>query len=160
MLGLQPSGGSLTSPSQLAHLLAAQYRVFAPSLLVAIAGMVIAVRRLLGCYRDRDWRALRPQAVLFSWAAVAVLIVGFSNLRYPQYFALVLLPLYLLWWTEVLGMGPSPETEARSCRGLSPGRGDLFRAQHQPRSRETLSPRSASMPPGTSRQRRLSPPMR
>ena len=103
VLGLQPSGGSLTSPGQLAHLLAAQYRVFAPSLLVAIAGMVIAVRRLLGCYRDRDWRALRPQAVLFSWGAVAVLIVGFSNLRYPQYFALVLLPLYLLWWTEVWG---------------------------------------------------------
>ena len=103
MLGLQPSGGSLTSPGQLAHLMAAQYHVFAPSLLIAIAGMVIAIRRLLGCYRDRDWRALRPQAVLFSWGAVAVLIVGFSNLRYPQYFALVLLPLYLLWWTEVWG---------------------------------------------------------
>ena len=103
VVGLQPSGGSLTSPSQLAHLLAAQYHVFAPSLLIAIAGLVIAVRRLLGCYRDRDWRALRPQAVLFSWAAAAVLIFGFSNLRYPQYFALVLLPLYLLWWTEVWG---------------------------------------------------------
>jgi hypothetical protein len=32
--------------------------------------------------------------------ASAILIFGFSSLRYPQYFALVLVPMYAWFWTE------------------------------------------------------------
>jgi 4-amino-4-deoxy-L-arabinose transferase-like glycosyltransferase len=101
VIGLYSSGGTLTSPTALIHLLAAQYKVYAASFAIAVAGFVLAARRLLICYRQRQWDSLQPQALLFSWAAAAVVVFGFSNLRFPQYFALVLLPLYLLWWTEV-----------------------------------------------------------
>jgi len=101
VLGLYSSGGTLTSPTELIHLMAAQYKVYAASFAIAVAGFVLAVRRLIHCYRQRRWDSLQPQAVLFAWAAASVLVFGFSNLRFPQYFALVLVPLYLLWWTEV-----------------------------------------------------------
>ena len=47
---------------------------------------------------------MRHQAVLFSWAAMGIVTLGLSNLRFPQYFTLVLVPLYLLVWTEVWNM--------------------------------------------------------
>ena len=56
------------------------------------------------CYRQRDWVPVQHQAVLFSWAAMGIVTLGLSNLRFPQYFALVLVPLYLLVWTEVWNM--------------------------------------------------------
>ena len=32
--------------------------------------------------------------------ASAIVIFGFSSLRYPQYFALILVPMYAWFWTE------------------------------------------------------------
>ncbi len=101
VLGLYSSGGTLTSPGALIHLLFAQYKIYIVSFVIAVAAFILAARRLFICYRQRRWDSLQPQALLFSWAAAAVLVFGLSNLRFPQYFALVLLPLYLLWWTEV-----------------------------------------------------------
>ena len=101
VLGLYSSGGTLTSPGALIHLLAAQYKVYVASFAIAVAGFILAARRLIICYRQRKWDSLQPQALLFSWSAASVVVFGLSNLRFPQYFALVLLPLYLLWWTEV-----------------------------------------------------------
>jgi 4-amino-4-deoxy-L-arabinose transferase-like glycosyltransferase len=101
VLGLQSSGGTLNSPFKALHLLAAEYRVFLPSFAVAVASFVIGVRRLLACYRARDWEPLRGNALLFSWAATGIVIFGFSSLRFPQYFALILLPMYAYLWTEL-----------------------------------------------------------
>lgn len=101
VLGLYSSGGTLTSPVALIHLMAAQYKVYAASFAIALAALALGARRLLICYRQRRWDSLRPQALLFSWAAASVVVFAMSNLRFPQYFALVLVPLYLLWWTEV-----------------------------------------------------------
>ena len=100
VLGIQSSGGTLTSSGSLAHLLFAQYRIFIPSLLIAVAGVVLVIRYLWRCYRARDWAPVRHQAILFSWSLAGMLTFGLSNLRFPQYFALVLVPLYLLFWTE------------------------------------------------------------
>lgn len=99
--GISQSGGTLSSPAELLHLLFAQYKLFIPSLLIAVAALVIVIRRLLYCYRRRSVASLRPQAVLFAWTVAGVVIFGVSSLRYPQYFALVLVPMYCLWWTEV-----------------------------------------------------------
>jgi len=99
--GVSLSGGTLSSPAQLVHLLLAQYKVFLPSFVIALAALILAMGRLLYCYRERTVASLRPQALLFSWAVVGVVAFSFSSLRYPQYFALVLLPLYCLWWTEL-----------------------------------------------------------
>jgi 4-amino-4-deoxy-L-arabinose transferase-like glycosyltransferase len=101
VLGLQQSGGTLVSPGALAHLLAAQYRYFVPSVLVGCAALVVAVRRLLACYRARNWAPAQANALLFSWMAAGVVVFGVSSLKFPQYFALILIPAYLFLWTEV-----------------------------------------------------------
>ena len=38
---------------------------------------------------------------MFSWAVAGVVIFGLSSLRYPQDFSLILVPLYLLFWTRL-----------------------------------------------------------
>jgi 4-amino-4-deoxy-L-arabinose transferase-like glycosyltransferase len=101
VLGLQQSGGTLGSPAALLHLLEAQYRYFVPSVLVGLAALVVAVRRLLACYRARNWGPAQANALLFSWMSAGVVIFGFSSLKFPQYFALILIPAYLFLWSEV-----------------------------------------------------------
>jgi 4-amino-4-deoxy-L-arabinose transferase-like glycosyltransferase len=101
VLALQQSGGTLTSPEGLLHLLAAQYRYFIPSVLVALAAFVTVVRRVLQCYRARNWEPAQDNALLFSWFVTGVVVFGLSSLKFPQYFALILLPGYCFLWTEV-----------------------------------------------------------
>lgn len=100
VLGIQHSGGTLTSPTAALHLLLAQYDVFAPSFLIALVTLVLALRRLWTCYMERDWRPVSTSPLLWSWMAAALVIFGSSSLRYPQYFALVLVPMYAWFWTE------------------------------------------------------------
>jgi glycosyltransferase AglI len=101
VLGVGMSKGTLDSPLALVHLLFAQYKVFLPSFAIALAALVVAIMRLVSAYRRRDASPLRPQALLYAWAIAGVVVFGFSSLRYQQYFALVLVPLYCIWWTEV-----------------------------------------------------------
>lgn len=117
VLGIQSSGGTLTSPAKGLHLLLAQYKVFAPSFIVAVLAAATGVRRLWACYQRRDWSPVQQNALLFSWMAAGLVIFGFSSLRYPQYFALILLPAYGFWWTETwwwqwLGWGRLKRTVA------------------------------------------------
>ncbi|MBO0805685.1 MAG: glycosyltransferase, partial [Nocardiopsaceae bacterium] len=102
VLGVRVSGGTLTSPFAALHLLSAEYYVFVPSLLIAAAAVCIGLRRLLACYRARSFAPLRDtgNALLWSWAATAVVIFGESTLKYPQYISLVLVPLYAYFWSE------------------------------------------------------------
>jgi 4-amino-4-deoxy-L-arabinose transferase-like glycosyltransferase len=101
VLGLKQSGGTLTSPTKLLHLLVAQYKYFIPSFLIALAALLVALRRLIQCYRARNWLPARDNALLFSWFAAGVVIFGFSSLKFPQYFALILIPGYCYFWTEM-----------------------------------------------------------
>jgi 4-amino-4-deoxy-L-arabinose transferase-like glycosyltransferase len=103
VLGLKQSGGTLTSPRAALHLLAAQYRYFVPSVLVALAAFVTVARRLLQCYRARNWSPAQGNALLFSWLVSGIVVFGVSALQFPQYFALILIPAYCFLWTEVAG---------------------------------------------------------
>jgi 4-amino-4-deoxy-L-arabinose transferase-like glycosyltransferase len=100
VLGLQKSGGSLTSPGSLLHLLTKQYKYFIPSLLLGSAGIVIAGRRTWQCYRARNWGPVQDNALLYAWLATGVVVFGASSLKFPQYFVLILLPAYCYFWTE------------------------------------------------------------
>ena len=100
VLGLQKSGGALTTPGGALHLLTAQYRYFIPSLLLAVTAALIAVRRTWQCYRARDWAPARPNALLYSWLVTGMIVFGSSSLKFPQYFALILIPGYCYLWTE------------------------------------------------------------
>jgi hypothetical protein len=101
VLGLQRSGGTLTSPFAALHLLLAQYRVFAPSFVIAVCAFTLGVILLARCWRARSWAQLQPDALLWSWMAAGVVVFGSSSLRFPQYFALILVPMYLFWWSAV-----------------------------------------------------------
>jgi 4-amino-4-deoxy-L-arabinose transferase-like glycosyltransferase len=101
VLALQQSGGTLTSPAGVLHLLAAQYRFFIPSVLVALAALVTVVRRVLQCYLARSWKPAQDNALLFSWLVTGIVVFGLSSLKFPQYFALILIPAYCFVWTEV-----------------------------------------------------------
>jgi len=101
VLGLQQSGGTLTSPGKLLHLLAAQYGLFMVSLLLGLAGVLVAARRLLQCYRARDWWPARGNALLFSWLVAGIAVYSLSSLKFPQYFVLILVPAYCYLWTEL-----------------------------------------------------------
>lgn len=102
VLALQQSGGTLTSPTGVLHLLAAQYRFFIPSVLIALAALVTVVRRVLHCYLARSWRPAQDNALLFSWLVTGIVVFGLSSLKFPQYFALILIPAYCFVWTEVM----------------------------------------------------------
>ena len=101
VLGLQRSGGTLTTAEQALHLLGGQYRFFVPSLLLAGAAFLIALRRTWQCYRARDWSPARPNALLYSWLATGTVVFGASSLKFPQYFVLILVPAYCYLWTEL-----------------------------------------------------------
>jgi 4-amino-4-deoxy-L-arabinose transferase-like glycosyltransferase len=101
VLGLQQSGGTLTSPGSVLHLLAAQYRFFIPSVLIALTALVTVVRRVLRCYAERSWVPARGNALLFSWLVAGIVVFGISSLKFPQYFALILIPAYCFLWTEL-----------------------------------------------------------
>jgi hypothetical protein len=101
VLGLQQSGGTLTSAGGALHLLEAQYRYFIPSVVVAVAGLVIAVRRTWQCYRTRSWSPAASNGLIYSWFVTGAVVFGVSSLKFPQYFALILLPGYCYFWTEL-----------------------------------------------------------
>jgi 4-amino-4-deoxy-L-arabinose transferase-like glycosyltransferase len=101
VLGLQKSGGTLTTPGGALHLLTAQYRYFVPSLLLAAVAFLLAARRTWHCYRARDWTPARSNALLYSWLVTGIVVFGSSSLKFPQYFALILLPAYCYLWTEL-----------------------------------------------------------
>jgi 4-amino-4-deoxy-L-arabinose transferase-like glycosyltransferase len=58
-------------------------------------------RRALQCYRARNWQPAQGNALLFSWLVAGMVVFGLSSLKFPQYFALVLLPAYCFLWTEL-----------------------------------------------------------
>ena len=101
VLALQHSGGTLTSPGGVLHLLAAQYKFFIPSVLLALAAFLIVAHRVLQCYRARNWEPAQGNALLFSWLVTGIVVFGFSSLKFPQYFALILIPAYCFLWTEL-----------------------------------------------------------
>jgi 4-amino-4-deoxy-L-arabinose transferase-like glycosyltransferase len=101
VLGLQQSGGTLTSLSGALHLLTQQYKYFLPSAVLGVGAIVLALRRTWQCYRARSWAPVRSNAVLYAWLLTGVVVFGASSLKFPQYFALILLPAYCYLWTEV-----------------------------------------------------------
>ncbi len=103
ILGLVHSKGTLTSPLAFLHLATSQYAVFLPSILVALAAVALLGWTLWRCFRQRSWQPL-GEPVLPSWALAGVLVFGISTLRYAQYFALALIPLYCYLWTRTARM--------------------------------------------------------
>lgn len=100
-LGLTRSKGTLSSPLEFLHLASRQYAVFLPSLLAAMAGIVLLFVTLIRCLHRRNLALLKGDTVIASWTLAGVIVFGASSLRYAQYFALVLIPAYCYLWTRL-----------------------------------------------------------
>ena len=137
VLGLQQSGGTLTSPGGVLHLLAAQYKYFISSVLLAATAFVIAARRIL---------AVLPETQLGAGPGQCALVQLASDRDRGLWFQLaevspVLRPdprtgiLLLLDRGGPVELAPSLETcgDGRSCFGrvgLVPADGSCFQRQH------------------------------
>jgi glycosyltransferase involved in cell wall biosynthesis/4-amino-4-deoxy-L-arabinose transferase-like glycosyltransferase/putative flippase GtrA len=104
VLGADPSRGTLTTPTAFIYLAVHQYAVFAPSLLIALAGIIWLGTDLLRCVRRRNLAALGSDLILPAWLGAGVVVFGLSTLRYPQYFSLVLIPAYTYLWTRTVSV--------------------------------------------------------
>ena len=70
-------------------------------MLIALAAFLTVTHRVLQCYRARNWAPAQDNALLFSWLVTGIVVFGLSSLKFPQYFALILIPAYCFLWTEV-----------------------------------------------------------
>ena len=83
VLGLQPSGGTVTSPVRFVHLLLTQHRAFTASLLL-LGAFAIGAKRTWQCSRAQAWYPAGANALLFSWMTAGMVVFGLSSLRFPS----------------------------------------------------------------------------
>ena len=94
--GLASSEGTLTSPVAFVGLMTKQYSVFLPSLCAGLGG--------IGVVLWEGYRSIRAKSMQFTtpfiaaWVLGGVIIFGASDIKYPQYFELVLIPAYIYLW--------------------------------------------------------------
>jgi 4-amino-4-deoxy-L-arabinose transferase-like glycosyltransferase/putative flippase GtrA len=101
-LGQQQTGGSLNSPLQLLHLATHQYAVFLPSLLIAFSGVILLAVDLVRSLRARNLAVFRDDVVFPAWALAGIAVFGAISITYPQYFSMVLIPVYCYLWARVV----------------------------------------------------------
>jgi 4-amino-4-deoxy-L-arabinose transferase-like glycosyltransferase/putative flippase GtrA len=101
-LGKQVTGGTLTSPSQLFHLVSHQYAVFVPSLLIGVAGIALLAADCIRCLRARNLAVFKGQEAIAAWALAGIICFGAISLKYTQYFAMVLVPVYCYLWGRIV----------------------------------------------------------
>ncbi|HSE61245.1 MAG TPA: glycosyltransferase family 39 protein [Candidatus Saccharimonadales bacterium] len=104
-LGQELSRGSIDSLGDLFGPLMAQYKIFVSTLvLAAIGGGLLIYRTVLIIRHRAEIRRLGAdygQTVLYSWAVAGVLLLAVSQIKLPQYFLMVIVPLYCFIVSEV-----------------------------------------------------------
>ena len=95
-LGSYDSGGTIATPGQALGPILHQYKIFFGTLVVSGAGVVIVGWRIVQAVRARSLAALRRGGLPYAWALAALVSCSAIQLRFPQYFMLLLLPLYLV----------------------------------------------------------------
>ena len=151
VLGLQQSGGTLTSPGALVHLLEAQYRYFVPSVLVGLSALVLALRRLAQCYKARSWEPAEPNALLYSWMVSGVVIFGFQLAQVPAVLRADPDPRLPLCVDRGRPLGSEQPAEGHHSRGGGRRQRRLLRADPACLQLQHAAPRQRSTRPRTSR---------
>lgn len=79
------------------------YATFVGTILAATFSFAILVANLVRAARHRTLEALRgPNSLYLAWTVAAVISFSVLGLRFPQYFMLVLIPLYLYAGSEAI----------------------------------------------------------
>jgi 4-amino-4-deoxy-L-arabinose transferase-like glycosyltransferase len=86
--------GSIGGISGLSPLLG-QYKVFVGTLLVGVIAGVLWLIRLIQCLRQRSWQPVRANSFTFVWMTAGIIGLCAIRLKYPHYFVILLVPMYL-----------------------------------------------------------------
>ena len=100
-LALHGSRGKASNTLAMVTPLVHQYRVFVGTILVAVSSTVLVAVRLIQCFRARSWERVKKNSVLFSWVLASILSFGSIGLKFPTYFQLLLVPMYVYLVVEL-----------------------------------------------------------
>jgi 4-amino-4-deoxy-L-arabinose transferase-like glycosyltransferase len=89
----ESGGGSVGGAGDIGPVLQ-QYRLFYTTIAIAIAGLVMLMIRVVRMIRARSTAAVAETGVTFSWLVAGLIFFAVLQIRFPQYFMMVLIPLY------------------------------------------------------------------
>ena len=105
-------GGSVSSTGDIATVFE-QYRLFYATIAIAVVGLLMLVVRVGWMIAKCTRAPAREIGVTFSWLIAGLLFFAVLQIRFPQYFMMVLIPLYgyvaietVRWWSR---HGPGDE---------------------------------------------------
>ncbi len=94
-LGMGEARGTVTDASNVLGALVSQYRIFYGTIALSLVGVGVVVYRTYQMLRIRSSAPIQPFGLAYSWAAGSLLFFGAINLKFPHYFLMVMVPLYL-----------------------------------------------------------------
>lgn len=94
-LALKGSRGNITNIGAMITPLLHQYRVFVGTILVAVASTLLVGWRLIQSFRAHSWHPVSRNSVLFAWVLASIISFGLIGLKFPTYFQLLLVPMYV-----------------------------------------------------------------
>jgi 4-amino-4-deoxy-L-arabinose transferase-like glycosyltransferase len=89
----ESGGGSVASAADIGPVLD-QYRLFYTTIAITIAGLVLLGIRAVRMIRSRSRAPVEEIGVTFSWLVAGLVFFAALQIRFPQYFMMVLIPLY------------------------------------------------------------------
>jgi 4-amino-4-deoxy-L-arabinose transferase-like glycosyltransferase len=89
----ESGGGSVGGAADIGPLLH-QYRLFYATIAVAVVGLALLVARVVQMIRARSRAPVEQIGVTFSWLVAGLAFFAVLQIRFPQYFMMVLVPLY------------------------------------------------------------------
>jgi 4-amino-4-deoxy-L-arabinose transferase-like glycosyltransferase len=116
-LGISPSGPSISGPHEVYPLLH-QYRLFYGTIGLSIAGFCLFAWRVAVMVSRRSTAYVREVGFAFSWLAAALVFFAALQIRFPQYFMMVLVPLYVYLGTEAYAWLKQGGRERRLAVGI------------------------------------------
>lgn len=94
-LALQGSRGNITNMNAMVTPLLHQYRIFIGTVLIAVASTLLVAWRLIQSFRVHSWQPVSQNSVLFAWVLASIISFGLIGLKFPTYFQLLLVPMYV-----------------------------------------------------------------
>jgi 4-amino-4-deoxy-L-arabinose transferase-like glycosyltransferase len=101
-LGLHEARGTISNFHSVIHPLLAQYHIFYATIALTIVGLCLVIARVAVAVKQRSFTSLRENSLVLSWTLAAFICFGSINLKFPHYYIMVLIPLYLFLCSEIV----------------------------------------------------------
>ncbi|MBV9212714.1 MAG: glycosyltransferase family 39 protein [Actinobacteria bacterium] len=95
-LGTHEARGTVSGAGAAIRPILAQYHIFYGTIVLVVVGVVMVMVKLVRVIRARSFAAARRHSVLTAWTVAALISFGTINLRFPHYYIMILVPMYLM----------------------------------------------------------------